>query len=94
MLEYKVTDEEPEDFSYGKKIKFSQYIILNNHVIDQAIIAQSTSPYGGDKTAFFLYNDNGIEEGKTWNLELEALSERDLLIKLADLSDNLEVQIK
>ena len=94
MLEYKVIDEDPEDFTSAKKVKFYKDVILNDQVIDEAIIAQGMGGLGGGQTALFLYNEDGLTEEESWNLEFEALGERQLLLKLADLADNRQVQIK
>lgn len=97
MLEYKVIDEDPEDFTSAKKVKFYHDIILNDEVIEEAIIAQGMGGFGGGaQTGLFLYNENELtdDEEKSWNLEFEAQGERQLLLKLADMADNREVKIK
>lgn len=95
MLEYKVIDEDPEDFTSAKKVEFYKDVILNDEVIEEAIIAQGMSGLGGG-TGLFLYKENEFvdEEGKSWILQFEALGERQLLLKLADQADNRQVNIK
>ena len=94
MLEYKTIDEDPEDFTSAKKVEFYKDVILNDEVIEEAIIAQGMGGLGGGQTGLFLYNEDGLTEEESWNLEFEALGERQLLLKLADLADNREVKIR
>jgi hypothetical protein len=93
MLEYKVIEEDPEDFTSAKKVKFYKDVILNDKIIEEAIIAGGMGGFGGGQTGLFLYNEDGLSEEESWNLEFEALGERQLLLKLADLADNREVKI-
>jgi hypothetical protein len=94
MLEHKVIDGDPEDFTRAKKVEFYKDLILNGEVIEEAIIAQGLGGLGGGKTALFLYNEDGPTQEESWNLEFEALGERQLLLKLADLADNRKIKIR
>lgn len=94
MLEHKTIEENPEDFTSGKKVEFYKDVILNDQVIEEAIIAAGVGGLGTKPTGLFLYNDKGLSDEKSWNLEFEAMNERQLLLRLADRADNREVKIQ
>lgn len=93
VLEYEVLEEDPTDFTSGKKVSFERKIVYNGQTVDEAIIASGRGWCGPGKKGFFLYDDSGFEEGKSWNLKFEAGSEEMLLLRLASLAENLEVEV-
>lgn len=90
MLEYKILDAEPEDFTSAKKIEFYKDVILDNKVVDEAIIAAGVGGLATRPVGLFTFD----EEQQEWNLEFEATNERQLLLRLADEADNREVKIQ
>lgn len=94
MLEYKTLEEDPENFTSAKKVEFYKDIILDNKVIEEAIIAAGVGGLSTKPIGLFLYNDKGASEKESWNLEFEAMNERQLLLRLADKADNREVKIE
>lgn len=94
MLEYKTIEEDAKDFKNAEKIEFYHNIVLNDQVINEAIIAEGVDGLNGGPTALYTHNDDETGEEETWSFEFEALGERQLLLKLADQADNREVRIR
>jgi len=85
--------DEVEGFPAAKKIRFTDTIILDGEKLGEAIIAHGTG-FGSLSAGLFTYKNPlyADTDEKEWVLEFEAMNERTLLIRLADLSENLELK--